>query len=435
MQHFARNTAAYAVLSICLALTVLTHESLEELTTVTAWVRSLITGAGVFFAFAMFGVVLSQIGARTNAEASEKRTRLLAHATRMFIIHSDEGVALQAIAGSVVPLFADGCGITVVTDVSRVEVFAGLRPDRSNESFSVPLEMRGEHIGDLSFVSTRNRAFDAQSFAVANELGRVMASAVETSRLHKKAEEANRLKDEFLATLSHELRTPLNAIIGWSHFLRSAALDEGTRQRALETIERNARQQAQIVSDLLDVSRIVLGQVRVERSPIELGAVLREAVDSLRCAAQAKQLDLRLDTGSEPMTVAGDRARFHQIMWNLISNAIKFTPLEGRVEVALSRDGGSSVIRVSDTGQGISPEFLPFIFEPFRQADGSSTRSHGGLGIGLAIVRHLVELHGGTIEVASPGPHQGTTFEIRLPLMAAVAANREDSHDEQHQHA
>src|SRR5262245_678888 len=230
------------------------------------------------------------------------------------------------------------------------------------------------------------------------------------------AEEVNRLKDEFLATVSHELRAPLNAIQGWVKLLRDGRLDPGETARALETIERSTRAQNRIVSDLLDVSRIITGKLSLNVSPVRPAAVIESAVESLRAAADAKGIgvELVLDHGAGP--ISGDSGRLRQVIWNLVSNAIKFTPKQGRVQVRLERAGESVVIAVSDTGVGIAPDFLPFVFDRFRQGDGSSTRRQGGLGLGLAIVRHLTEMHGGSVRAQSPGTDQGATFVVKLPL-------------------
>lgn len=234
------------------------------------------------------------------------------------------------------------------------------------------------------------------------------------------AEAANRAKDEFLSVLSHELRTPLNAMLGWSQLLCSQKLNESTRLRALEAIERNARGQANLIEDLLDISRIITGKLRLHVRPIELVPVIEAAIDTVRPAADAKQVRIQsvLDPAAGP--VSGDSDRLQQVVWNLLSNAVKFTPKGGRVQVRLERVNSHIEIVVSDTGQGISAEFLPYIFERFKQADSTHTRSHGGLGLGLAIVRHLVELHGGSVQAQSPGEGQGTTIVVQLPLMVVV---------------
>ncbi len=230
------------------------------------------------------------------------------------------------------------------------------------------------------------------------------------------AETANRMKDEFLATVSHELRTPLNAIIGWAHMLRSGRLDEPTVLRAVETIERNAKSQAQLVEDILDVSRVITGKLRLNTAPVDLAAVINSSIDSVQLAAESKDIQLEVTLSPSARHTTGDAGRLQQVVWNLLSNAIKFTPNGGRVGVRLERAGKNVKIKVSDSGPGISSEFLPFIFDRFRQADGTSTRRHGGLGLGLAIVRHLVELHGGTVAAHSAGEGLGAVFTVSLPM-------------------
>jgi signal transduction histidine kinase len=236
------------------------------------------------------------------------------------------------------------------------------------------------------------------------------------------AEAANRTKDEFLATLSHELRSPLGAILTWVTLLRSGGVDEGRTTRALEAIERNTRLQAKMIEELLDVSRIISGKMRLDVGLVDLSVVVDAALDSVRPAAQAKAIRLEAITDPTLGPIAGDAARLQQIVWNLLSNAVKFTPRAGRVEIRVEGLDSWAQIRVADTGRGIEPGFLPHIFERFRQADSTSTRSEGGLGLGLAIVRHLVELHGGTVEVRSPGLGAGTTFTVQLPLPAVRTA-------------
>ncbi|MDQ3755638.1 MAG: response regulator, partial [Acidobacteriota bacterium] len=230
------------------------------------------------------------------------------------------------------------------------------------------------------------------------------------------AEAANRTKDEFLATISHELRTPLTAILGWIHLIRANKIDETMMGRALETVERNARSQSQLIDDLLDVSRIITGKLRVDLRPVDLARVVDSAVDSVRPAAAAKRIEVEAASELKHCLVSGDADRLQQIAWNLLSNAVKFTPEGGRVAVRLEFDDTHSRVHISDSGIGIDGKFLPYIFDRFRQADGTTTRKHGGLGLGLAIVRHLVELHGGRVFVHSDGEHRGSTFTIELPL-------------------
>ena len=245
------------------------------------------------------------------------------------------------------------------------------------------------------------------------------ASLMREQMARAEAEHANRLKDEFLATVSHELRTPLNAIIGWSHMLRQGRLDERTVTRAIETIERNAQSQAQLVEDILDVSRMITGKLRLNIAAVDVASVINAAIDCVQLAADSKDIQLEVTLDPSARRVNGDESRLQQVVWNLLSNAIKFTPQGGRVSVRLERTGSSAQIRVSDTGEGIQPNILPYIFDRFRQGDGTSTRRHGGLGLGLAIVRHLVELHGGTVHADSAGEGSGATFTVRLPLTPA----------------
>ncbi len=244
---------------------------------------------------------------------------------------------------------------------------------------------------------------------------------VREQSMRVEAERTNRLKDEFLATISHELRTPLNAILGWSHLLRGAKIDGATVSRALETIERNAKSQAQLIEDLLDVSRITSGKLRLDIKPIDLASVIKAAIDSVQHAADAKEIQLQMIIDPAASHIRGDTARLQQVVWNLLSNAIKFTSTGKLVQVRLDRTDSMAQITVSDTGEGISPEFLPYVFDRFRQADGTITRGYGGLGLGLAIARHLVELHGGSIEAQSAGLGQGASFTVRLPLVTVLA--------------
>jgi signal transduction histidine kinase len=231
------------------------------------------------------------------------------------------------------------------------------------------------------------------------------------------AEAANRLKDEFLAIVSHELRTPLTAVIGWTQMLRGMGLDGPTAARALETIERNAMIQAQLVEDILDVSRVIKGNFRLDIVPVDLASVIQTAVDSVQLAAESKGIGLDVSLDSSACSVPGDSCRLQQVVWNLLSNAIKFTPSGGRVRVVLESTNSGVSLTVSDTGQGITADFIPHVFDRFRQADMGTTRCHGGLGLGLAIVRHLVELHGGAVEAESEGEGQGATFRMTLPAV------------------
>ncbi|HEX7317257.1 MAG TPA: PAS domain-containing protein [Pyrinomonadaceae bacterium] len=274
-------------------------------------------------------------------------------------------------------------------------------------------------VGISRDISERKRAEEARL-----ELAREQAARAE-------AEAANRLKDEFLATLSHELRTPLTAILGWSKLLADGQVNPDKTADAFGAIYRNARTQAQLIDDLLDVSRVITGKLRIEVVPLNLGAVVEAAAAVVRPAATAKRVELNVNADADDLTVNGDPARLQQVVWNLLSNAVKFTHAGGRVEACVRRAGSQMEVAVSDTGQGIEPEFLPHVFERFRQADMGTTRRHAGLGLGLAIVRHLVELHGGTVTAESEGEGKGSTFTVRLPVRAVRDAGRPAVHAEQ----
>jgi PAS domain S-box-containing protein len=233
----------------------------------------------------------------------------------------------------------------------------------------------------------------------------------------KEAEEASRSKDMFLATLSHELRTPLASILGWARLLGSDMVDQKKYPEVFETIARNAKAQAQLIDDLLDVSRIITGKLHLDVRPIELAPIIETTVETVRPAAVAKEIEFKLNLDRRTGEILGDPDRLQQLIWNLLSNAIKFTPTGGRVEVQLKRNESQAEITVSDTGEGIDPDFLPHVFERFRQADGSSARKHGGLGLGLAIVRHLTELHGGMVHAESHGTGKGSSFRVLLPTI------------------
>jgi PAS domain S-box-containing protein len=295
-----------------------------------------------------------------------------------------------------------------------------------------PIVARGRALGALTFVAAEsNRRFGRSDLGLAEDVARRAALAVENARLYKASQEArqaaeaaNRAKDEFLATLSHELRTPLSPILGWVRLLRSGDLDEAASARGLEVIERNVRAQTQLIEDLLDVSRIITGKLRLEVRPMDLVSVVEAGIEAVRPAADAKgiRIEARLDPLASAMV--GDPDRLQQVVWNLVSNAVKFTPKDGRVEVELSGVNAHARIRVRDTGKGIRPTFLPHVFDRLRQADSTSTRAHGGLGIGLAIVRHLVELHGGTVAAESEGEGKGATFTVELPISGAPGTER-----------
>lgn len=318
---------------------------------------------------------------------------------------------------------------------AEVELFAStqVEPSFCLEQFAVhslmivPLQVRNRSIGSLLLLretSDEPYIIDDQTFL--QDLADRAALAIDNAHLYQKSQEANRIKDEFLAMLSHELRSPLNAIIGWLSLLRSRQFDAATTTRALETVERNAKAQARLVEDLLDVSRILQGKLRLTLRPLKLLPVVEAAIDTVRPTAEAKNVQLHVTLDPKIGKVSGDAERLQQVIWNLLSNAVKFTPKGGRVEVKLEQicntdeDGQPTFetqITVCDTGQGIKPEFLPYVFDRFRQADSSITRTHGGLGLGLAIVRYLVDLHSGQVSADSTGEGKGATFTVRLPLL------------------
>jgi PAS domain S-box-containing protein len=282
----------------------------------------------------------------------------------------------------------------------------------------VPLLAHGKAFGAITFVSAESgREYSEGDLRFARELATRASMAVENARAYARASEASRLKDEFLATLSHELRTPLNAVLGYTRMLRLQTLPPEKITPALDIVERNATALKQMIEDVLEVSRIVAGRLRLNVEAVDLPAILRDAVATVTPAADGK--GVRVETVIDPLTtpVSGDADRLQQIVWNMLSNAIKFTPRGGRVQLRLARVNSHVEITVSDTGRGIAPEFLPFVFERFRQADASFSRQHGGLGLGLAIAKQLTELHGGTVTAASGGLDQGATFTVRLPLM------------------
>lgn len=304
----------------------------------------------------------------------------------------------------------------VARDAEHAEA---LRRIHSSSYMIAPLVAHERVLGAISFFITQSpRRYGPDDLSLAEDLARRAAVAVDNARLYRETQDAVRARDEFLATLSHELRTPLNAILGWTQLVRTGNLDEATTAQALETIERNTRAQTRLIEDLLEVSRIITGKLRLQFAPVEMAMVATAALDAVRPAAEAKSVAIEYARGAATGLVAGDPHRLQQVVWNLVSNAIKFTPRGGRVTVCIERVDTFIRLTVSDTGQGIAADFLPYVFDRFRQADSSSTRAHGGLGLGLAIVRHLVELHGGTVRAHSAGEGQGASFIVQLPVLA-----------------
>ncbi|HJQ27210.1 MAG TPA: GAF domain-containing protein [Blastocatellia bacterium] len=371
-----------------------------------------------------------------------------------FMLYTLSGAPREAFAHFPMPRATDlfgptfrGEGTLLIKDVKKDPRYGNNSPYHGmppghlpvTSYLAVPVISRsGEVIGGLFFGHSEAGIFSEKDARIVEGLAAQTAIAMDNARLYQKtqqalvereellsreqkaraqAEEASRAKDEFLGMLSHELRTPLNAIVGWIRMLQRGRLEDELFTRALETIDRNAKLQARLIEDMLDLSRITSGKLRLDVQPTDLTIVINAAVDTLRPAADAKHIRLQVVMDFGAGLILGDSARLQQVIWNLLSNAIKFTPKEGRVQVQLERINSHVEIIVSDTGPGIPEDFMPYVFDRFRQADSSSTRAHGGLGLGLAIVRHLVELHGGTVEAGNRADRQGAVFTVRFPIM------------------
>src|SRR5829696_6299860 len=298
----------------------------------------------------------------------------------------------------------DGTLIDISLTVSPIRGPHGKIVGASKIARDITEQRQARHALDEAYETTKSARAEAEKAAADNE------------RLYRQAEESSRLKEEFLATISHELRTPLSAILGWARMLRLGQITKENETKALDTIERNARAQAQLVDDLLDVSRIITGKLRMDVRPSDPNSFIDAAVEAVKPAAEAKGVRVQKVVDTGPISIPGDPVRLQQVVWNLLSNAIKFTPRGGRVQIRSERVNSHQEIVVSDTGQGISAEFLPHVFDRFRQADQKTSRQHGGMGLGLAIVRHLVELHGGTVQANSDGEGKGATFTVMLPI-------------------
>ena len=416
----------------------------------------------------------------TDRRRVEQEQRFLSNASRVLSSSLDYETTLSELARLVVPMFGDYCAVDVlredgrfarvdfvIVDPDRAALAEALRryppvmtvdspaaralrtgepviveevtPElqtRSAQSaehlealqrlaprafMMVPLRARGRSLGLLTAGSVSARRYDDRDLALASDIAGRAALALDNALLYRDAQDANRLKEDFLATLSHELRTPLNALLGWTHILKVSSLDEASRKRALESIERNAHAQGVLINDLLDVSRIVSGRLRLDIQTVDLAVVVLAAIDAVRPAVRAKEIEFSVSLAPVTGEVRGDPDRLQQVIWNLLSNAVKFTPSSGRVSLKLEETGGAVQIVVADSGAGIDPAFLPHVFERFRQADSSTTRTQGGLGLGLAIVRHLVDLHGGAVTVESKGVGTGSTFVVTLPTRRATA--------------
>ncbi|OUL31675.1 histidine kinase [Nostoc sp. RF31YmG] len=337
--------------------------------------------------------------------------------------NAQRGAALTLRTGEadIIPDIPDELLVQAARDPEHLEI---LRQVGFKSVMTVPLRTQARILGVITFISAESgQRYNQSNLQLAQELARRASLAIDNAQLYllaqrdrAKAEAANRIKDEFLAVLSHELRSPLNPILGWTKMLRGKRLDVVKTDLALETIERNAKLQAQLIEDLLDVSRILQGKMTLNVTPVNLAAIIEAALETVRLSAEAKSIHIQTKFNPIYGSVAGDANRLQQVVWNLLSNAVKFTPSEGRVEVQLEQVGIYAQIQVKDTGIGITPEFLPHVFEYFRQEDSTRTRKFGGLGLGLAIVRHLTELHGGTVHADSSGQNLGATFTVRLPL-------------------
>jgi PAS domain S-box-containing protein len=420
-------------------------------------------------------LLAAEQAARADAEATAQRARFLAEASELLSSSLDRSATLDSLVRLAVPAFADWCLVHLAEPVAGRRLHAagatpeGVRAAETLERLApalelpgllsllervkagepllvpeigpawleslhmlqqlapksvmvVPLIARGRTVGTLSFIATRpERRYDEADLMLARDLAHRAAVAVDNARLYAEAEGANRAKDQFLATLSHELRTPLTAMLGWVLMLRSGRLAGAEAAGALASIERNTRVQAQLINDLLDVSRIVAGKLSIEKRPVDLRVVIEHALDSVRRETEGKRHAVTSTIDPEAAWVSGDAVRLEQIVVNLVGNAAKFTPEGGHIDVRLERHEGLARVTVSDSGQGIEPAMLPLIFESFRQGDSSSTRRHGGLGLGLAIVRRLVALHGGRVEATSAGRGLGATFSVHLPLISDEA--------------
>jgi len=357
---------------------------------------------------------------KTFPELAEFIVSKLANSCMIFI--RENGLLKRIASAHSIPLVSETDLQTELNQVMTTET-----PEMTVAPLSriiVPIKARNEVTGALVAISARPGVFDAEDLHLFQVFGRRAAIALENARLYHETQNALRLKDEFVAVISHELRTPLTPILGAVYMMRSEPHDKSILTRALDLIERNAKTQVKIVDDLLDVSRALSGKLRLNMEPVDLCRVVQAAVETVLPASEAKSIHIDVRLGSISGLISGDTDRLQQVVWNLLANAVKFTPNAGSIAVEVVETSGRAEIRVSDTGIGIDAEFLPHVFDKFRQADTSRTRPHGGLGLGLAIVRHIVESHGGTVHAHSNGSEQGATFVVSLPLRrVAHAAN------------
>ncbi|HEY9729264.1 MAG TPA: ATP-binding protein [Chroococcales cyanobacterium] len=380
---------------------------------------------------------LASFGKPVVAASGSEEEALILELKRRYSLpfNDDDRVArvLQTGEPEVVAAILDSFLLSVARDAEHLEL---LRQLNAKSYILVPLIAHERKLGAIVFISAQpERHYSSVDLMMAVELAQRVAIAIDNGQLFQEAQEANRIKDEFLAIVSHELRTPLNAILGWSQMLRNRKLNDATIAKAVETIERNAKSQGKLIEDILDISRIIRGKLQLNIYPVHLLPVINAVIENVRPTAEIK--NIQIDSILDPSVgqVMGDPERLQQIIWNLLSNAIKFTPRGGRVEVRLEQSTANLLgcpcaeIAVKDTGKGISPNFLPFVFERFRQADGATTRSHGGLGLGLAIVRQLVDMHNGIVSVASEGGGRGATFTVQLPIINARTVQPNEPND------
>ncbi len=340
--------------------------------------------------------------------------------------HAVEGqfaTTLKSIIETGVPELDEDVAPTVYQHIAPGPVQEAFRKLGAKSSIVAPLIARGRAMGALAVVLTSGgRHYTQDDLMFVQELARRASIAIDNERLYRESQEANRLRDQFLATISHELRTPLTAIAGWAAVLRKMEVSPETFRKALESIERNVKLQTSLIDDLLDGSRIVTGKMRLNLEAADLVAILKTVVDNMQVSAEMKAIDLVGDFRLSHAVANCDPDRVEQIFWNLLTNAIKFTPMNGRITVSIeAKDADAAEVIVTDTGVGIADDFLPHVFEQFRQYDGSSTRRTAGLGLGLSIVKHLVELHGGTVRAESPGMGCGATFSVVLPTSVGRA--------------
>jgi signal transduction histidine kinase/ActR/RegA family two-component response regulator len=395
-------------------------------------------GTALFFTGAVMDI--------TEQRRAEEHERLLGAATAALASSPEYEHTLAEVTAALVPRFAAACAVHFIHD-DRLQLIASagdaaLLPDgdevlnvisratraADQRSIVLPLRAGGRVFGAMIFAARGAlQAFDEDDRAFAVQLADYVALAIDHARLFRDLQQASRLRDEFLATLSHELRTPLNAVLGWTRMLRRGTVPPERADSVLDTIERNAAAQMQLVEELLDLSAMVAGSLRLNVTRVDMRELLGGAVETIRPAADSKSLRIKLVIDPDVPEIAADPGRLRQVIWNLLANAVKFTEPGGAIELIVSRGPAEIELRVRDSGQGIAADFLPHVFEAFRQADSSSTRQVGGLGLGLAIVRHIVEAHGGTVAVSSDGIGRGSTFSIRLPAGRAPMPAHEDS--------